>query len=219
MCGRYGFTSSDEELSERFELEKWDFEFRASYNVAPTQVMPIIERHSPNSLHERKWGIQPSWSKMFLINAQASKLATSKVWSKAFRESRCIVPANFFYEWKRLSDEKLPYLIRLKSKEIMGLAGLVVEYRDAKGETKNGYVIITTEPNSLMEEIHNRMPVILNKEDEEAWLNPDNTEPDQLEKFLRSYPSSEMEAYPVSSLVNSPKNNFPEITKEYIVKD
>lgn len=216
MCGRYGFTTTDEELSERFDLEARDFELRESYNVAPTQEMPIIERHSPNSLHIRKWGIQPSWSKMFLINAQASKLATSKVWKDAYLTSRCIVPASFFYEWKRLGDSKQPYLIKLKNKDIFGFAGIVIDYKNVKGENKKGYVIITTEPNSLMEEIHNRMPVILKKEDEDGWLNPDNSEPEQLGNFLYSYPASDMEAYPVSSIVNSPRNNNPGIIKRII---
>ena len=212
MCGRYGFTyPSKKYLEERFDLSEI-FDLDNSYNVAPTQTMPVVERHSPNSLHLRQWGIQPAWSKMFLINAQASKLSTSKVWSKAFRESRCIIPASYFYEWKRLDDGKQPFLIRLKNNEMMGFAGLVVTYKDNTGEEKEGFVIITTEPNELMEKIHNRMPVILRRSDEEEWLNPDITESEKLEKFLNPYPAQEMEAYPISSQVNSPKNNYPEIT-------
>ena len=218
MCGRYGYTTSDEELSNRFDLGISDFELRESYNVAPTHVMPIIERHSPNSMHKRKWGIFPSFMKGgMLINAQAEKLAISGVWKKAYMESRCIVPANFFYEWKVLSDgTKLAHLIRLKNKEIMGFAGLVVTTKDKNGEENTGYVIITTEANPLMAEIHNtkhRMPVILRREHEDEWLNPDIAEPEILNEYLIQFPESEMEAYPVSSLVNSPKNNFPEITK------
>ncbi len=214
MCGRYGFSVKDErEFLDRFDIETVNFELRDSYNVAPTQEMPVIERHSPNSLHLRKWGVQPAWSKTSLINAQAEKVATSNVWKKAFVESRCIIPASFFYEWKRLSDGKQPFLIKLKKQDIFGFAGLVVKYHDEKKQEHEGYVIITTTPNALMEKIHNRMPVILRKEDEDEWLNPDNVEPEKLMKFLEPYPASEMEAYPVSSLVNSPKNNFPEVTK------
>lgn len=214
MCGRYGFSVKDErEFLNRFEIETINFELRDSYNVSPTQEMPVIERHSPNSLHLRKWGVQPGWSKMFLINAQAEKVATSNMWKKSLSESRCIIPANFFYEWKRTTDGKQPYLIHLKNKQMFGFAGLLVTYHDEDKKEKEGFVIITTTPNSLMEKIHNRMPVILKKEDEDDWLNPDNVEPEQLLKLLKPYPASEMDAYPVSSLVNTPKNNFKEITK------
>jgi putative SOS response-associated peptidase YedK len=216
MCGRYGFSIKDErELLNRFEIETINFDLRESYNVAPSQKMPIIERHSPNSVHLRKWGIKPSWSKIFLINAQAEKLTTSNLWKKAFIENRCIIPATYFFEWKRNPDGKQPYIIKLKNQNLFGFAGLLVKYHDDKKQEKVGFIIITTKPNELMEKIHNRMPVILNKDIEDDWLNPENEEPDILLKFLSSYPASEMEAYPISSLVNSPKNNFKEITKQY----
>ncbi|HSW96402.1 MAG TPA: SOS response-associated peptidase [Candidatus Saccharimonadales bacterium] len=215
MCGRYGFSIKDErEVLERFDIEKINFELRNSYNVAPTQEMPIVERHSPNSLNLRKWGIFPSFMNGgMLINAQAEKLAISGVWKKAFIENRCIVPATFFYEWKKLSDGKQPYLIKPKYQKLFGFAGIIVKYHDKEKKEKEGYIIITTTPNSLMKEIHNRMPVILRKEDEDEWLNPDNVEPEKLLKLLTPYPASEMEAYPISTLVNTPKNNFPEIIK------
>lgn len=214
MCGRYGFTIKDQrEFLNRFDIETINFELNNSYNVAPTQEMPVVERHSPNSVHLRKWGIQPAWSKMFLINAQSEKLATSSLWKKAFMESRCIIPASFFYEWKKDADGKQPYLIKLKKQNLFGLAGILVRYHDDKKKEHEGYIIITTTPNSLMEKIHNRMPAILRKEDEDEWLNPDNVEPEKLLKLINPFPASEMEAYQISSLVNSPKNNFPEIIK------
>ncbi len=214
MCGRYGFSIKDErEFLDRFDIETINFELRESWNVAPTQEMPVVERHSPNSAHLRKWGIQPAWSKMSLINAQSEKLASSNVWKKAFIESRCIIPATYFYEWRRLSDGKQPYLIKLKHQDLFGFAGLLVKYHDDKKQEKEGYIIITTTPNSLMEKIHNRMPVILRKDDEDEWLNPDNVEPEKLLKMLNPFLASDMEAYPISSLINSPKNNFPDVTK------
>jgi len=214
MCGRYGFTYENEkDFLNRFEIDSIEFELRESYNVAPTQSMPVIERHSPNSLHLRKWGVKPSWNpKLFLINAKAEGVATSNIWKRAFIESRCIVPASYFFEWKVLSDGKQPYLIKLKHEKMFGFASLLVTYHDEKKEEQQGYVIITTTPNSLMENIHNRMPVILRKEDEDEWLNPDVVEPEKLLKLLNPYPTAEMEAYPVASLVNTPKNNFKEVT-------
>ncbi len=214
MCGRYGFTDT-RDIYNRFDAEREDFDLHENYNVAPTQEMPVVERHSPNSVYIRKWGFKPGWANMFLINAQAEKLATSKTWSKAFRESRCIIPANYFFEWKKLSDGKQPYLIQLKNKELFGFAGLLMTYHDDKKVEHQGFVIITTTPNKLMGDIHNRMPVILRKEDEDEWLNPDNVESEKLMKLLNPYPTEDMEAYPVSSLVNKPANNFPEILKPF----
>ena len=219
MCGRYGFTTSDEELSNRFDLETIGFDLRDSWNVAPTHEMPVIEKHSPNAAYLRKWGVFPGFMKGgILINAQAEKVATSPIWKKAYLESRCIVPFNFFYEWKVLKDGKQPYLIAVKDKKLMGFAGLVVTTKNKDGEEHTGYVIITTSANPLMREIHNtkhRMPVILTKEHEEIWLNPDNADDEIVSKCLTQYPESDMEAYMVSSLVNKPANNFPELMKEF----
>ncbi len=212
MCGRYGFTDPDQ-LYARFDVEEHLKDLKDNYNVAPTQEMPVIEKHSPNSVHIRKWGFKPGWANMFLINAQSEKLSSSSMWSRAFRESRCIIPATYFFEWKKLSDGKQPFLIRLKNKKMFGFAGLLLTYHDEHKKEHQGFVIITTTPNKTMEQIHNRMPVILKKEDEEEWLNPDNTEPEKLLKLLNPYPDDEMESYPISSLVNKPANNFPEITK------
>lgn len=212
MCGRYGLLTNGNDISREFNADRPDFEIKENYNAAPTQEMPVIERHSPNSLHVRFWGFQPHWSPKVLINAQAEKLSVSSVWKKAFLESRCIVPADYFFEWKRLTDGKQPYLIRLKNKKMMGFAGLTLISKDKSEKEQIGFVIITTTPNSLMKQIHNRMPAILRKEDEDEWLNPDNSEPEKLEKMLMPISASEMETYPVSSIVNSPKNNSPEIT-------
>jgi len=211
MCGRYGLISSEKEIVDRFDIQNSDFDLKENYNTAPTQKMPIVERHSPNSLHILTWGFQPGWSPKILINAQAEKLAQSNVWKKAFAERRCIVPADYFFEWKRTSDGKQPFLIRLKNKSMMGFAGIVIEHKGKDGKIEEGFVIITTAPNGLMESIHNRMPAILRKEDEEEWLNPDNIEPEKLQKMLEPISEKDMEAYEVSSIVNSPKNNSKEI--------
>jgi putative SOS response-associated peptidase YedK len=216
MCGRYGFTvEKEEDFLRRFDLENAEFELMNNWNVAPTQEMPIIERHSPNSVHLRKWGMQPVWSPMYLINAKIEKLATSRFWSKPFQTSRVIVPASYFIEWQKLEDKsKQPYIIRLKSKEMYGFAGLLVSTKDEKGNDMEGYVIITQPAGEFMSDIHHRQPCILKKEDEDAWLNPDIVESEKLLPLLTPFPyESEMEKFPVSSLVNKPANNFPELLK------
>lgn len=211
MCGRYGFSATESELSERFDLEAWEFELRDSYNVAPTQTMPVIERHSPNSLHLASWGYKPGWSKMLLINAKTEKLMESRVWKTAFLENRCIIPANYFIEWKVVDGAKQPILIKLKNRSLFGMAGLVFE-QEGKAGVEKVYVDITTSPNSLLEKIHARMTSILRPEDEDGWLNPD-TEPERLLKMLEPYPTSEMEAYPIDQRINSPRNNDVSLIK------
>jgi putative SOS response-associated peptidase YedK len=216
MCGRYGFhKESEAEFLERFELAKAEFELGDNWNVAPTQEMPVIERHSPNSVHLRKWGMQPGWSKMFIINAKIEKLVDSRFWNKPFRESRIIVPASYFIEWQKSEDGgKQPYVIGLKNKKMYGFAGLLVTTKDKEGVEQTGYVIITQEAGKFMNPIHHRQPAILKRENEEEWLNPDNTDPEYLLKLLGAFPyEEEMEKFPVSSLVNKPANNFPEILK------
>lgn len=213
MCGRYGLITGEKEILKRFDIRKFDGNFSKNYNIAPSQRMPVVLRQSPNSLKIEEWGFTPGWSNRILINAQAEKLAISRVWKKAFIESRCIIPADYFFEWKRTENGKKPYLIKLKNKKIMGFAGLILNYIDDKGKDKNGFVIITTKPNSLMEKIHNRMPAILRVEDEDDWLNPDNVEEDKLGKMLLPIKSEEMEDFEIGLEVNSPKNNNPEIIK------
>jgi putative SOS response-associated peptidase YedK len=120
-----------------------------------------------------------------------------------FREGRCLIPATHFFEWQKLADGKQPFAFALSEQKAFAFAGV---YNDS------GFVILTTLPNTLMEPVHNRMPCILAKDVEDDWLNPDTSE-DQLIAMLKPYPADQMKKWPVSSLVNKPQNNFPEILK------
>lgn len=210
MCGRYGLIAKKNEIIKRFEVENTDFDFKENFNIAPSLKMPVVERHSPNSIHLRKWGILAS-DRYFTINARTDKLERFFLWKKAIQQSRIIIPADYFFEWKREGNNKQPYLFRLKNKQMFGFAGLLIDYKDKENKDQTGFVILTTEANSIMRPVHDRLPCILKKEDEEEWLNPDNVELEQLMKYLNPYPSVNMEAFPVSQIVNSPKNNSKEI--------
>lgn len=212
MCGRYGLISNEKKLKKRFEIENSNIKFKENYNVAPSLELPVVERHSPNSLHLREWGAF-LYGKYFTINARTDKIESNNLWKKSLQERRIIIPADYFFEWQRTEKEKQPYLFRLKSKELMGLAGFLIDYKDKEGNERTGFVIITGEANSLMQPIHDRHPIILRKEDEDEWLNPDLVEYEHLQKFLKPYPSDEMERFPVSQAVNSPKNNTASIIK------
>lgn len=205
MCGRYGFTKKSD-LKRRYDLAYDDeiLEWRESYNIAPTQPAVIITKNSPNAAHIRKFGIKAPWKEsMLLINAQSETVIEKRTYKTMFRESRCLIPADFFYEWKKTTDGKQPYAFSLQDEGIMSFAGI---YND------EGFVILTGKPNELMKDVHDRHPIILRKEDEETWLNLD-TDEDQLMNLLRPYPASEMKKWEVSTAVNSPRNNSSEIIR------
>ncbi len=212
MCGRYGLISGDREILERFEIAEFDGDIKENYNVTPSLKMPVVERHSPNSLHLREWGVL-LYEKYFTINARTDKIESNNIWKKSIQERRCIIPANFFFEWKREGKNKQPYLFRLKNKELMGFAGFLIEFVDKNKKERTGFVMITTEANDIMKPIHDRLPAILKRKDEDDWLNPDIVELEHLDKMLQPYPSDEMEMFPVSEAVNKPINNSPEIIK------
>lgn len=175
--------------------------------------MPVVAQHSPNSVELMKWGFLRSWSPRPLINATAEKVASSQVFRKAFERQRCLVPASGFYEWKATPEGKIPHYITLKTSPLFSFAGLYEVSKDTDGKEVTTYTIITTTPNKLMASMHNRMPVILHQADEDTWLNPDNVETMELQRLLVPYPETEMQAWPVSRAVNSPRNDGEELIK------
>lgn len=217
MCGRYTLTNTAG-MAARFKAEQPELPLKARYNVAPSQVMPVVVRNSPNHFELMKWGLIPFWSKepkagYSTINARAEGIADKPAYRKPIRSQRCLIPADGFYEWQKTGTTKQPYFIHLKDEELFGFAGLYDIYRDKEGNELKTFTIITTEANELMAPIHNRMPVILRPEDEDLWLDPGVTDPQQVLDLLRPYSVKEMEAYPVSKQVNSPENDVPELVK------
>ncbi len=217
MCGRYTVTKT-EGLTERFKAEQPQLPITARYNVAPSQVMPVVLRNSPNRVEWLKWGLVPFWSKepkagYSTINARAEGIADKPTYRKPIRSQRCIVPADGFYEWQKTGVGKQPYYIQLKDGQLFGFAGLYDIYRDQDGQELKTFTIITTEANELMAPIHNRMPVILRPEDEDLWLDKAVTDPQAVVGLLQPYPAELMVAYPVSKLVNKPENDLPELVR------
>ena len=215
MCGRYGFTKP-EKLKERFHTENSLPDFKPRYNIAPSETLPVVVSTGERRVELMRWGLVPFWAKdekigYKMINARAETLSEKPSFRKALTLQRCIVPADGFFEWKRLGREKLPYYFFLKNNEVFGFAGLYDVWKDEKGKELKTYTIITTTPNALLEPVHNRMPAILEIRDEDEWLNADETEPARLIRLLHPYPAGEMEAYPVSSLVNSPSHDTKEV--------
>jgi putative SOS response-associated peptidase YedK len=160
-----------------------------------------------------RWGLLPSWVKdpaerHHPINAKAETAAILPMFRQAYRKSRVLVPADGFYEWKALAGGKQPYLIRMRDGSPFGMAGLLEHWQGPEGEVVT-FAILTTEPNPLMAEIHNRMPVIVRPEDYGLWLDPALGDADSLRPLAAPFPAQFMEAYPVSRKVGNPANEGP----------
>jgi putative SOS response-associated peptidase YedK len=213
MCGRYTLAAPVNELVEQFDIDEYPSSITTSYNIAPTQeVAAVIAEDEKRKLEMLRWGLVPAWADdpnigNRMINARSETVAEKPSFRKAFKDRRCLVLSDGFYEWRRTPDGKQPYYIHMKDGSPFAFAGLWESWRDA--QEIRSCTIITTEANELVGDIHNRMPVILAPEDYSLWLDPDFKEREALTSLLRPYPNDAMEAYPVSRRVNSPSNNAP----------
>jgi len=217
MCGRYTLSISLAELQLRFAFPAADLEHPERYNIAPTQsVLTVVNQGQEHNLAEyMRWGLVPSWAKDIsigsrMINARAESVAEKPSFRRALQKRRCLVLSDGFYEWKGTGKNKQPMYIGLESGEPFGMAGLWEAWKSPDGDWLHSCTIITTQPNALMEEIHNRMPVILPRESESVWLDPGVDDPSKLTDLLQPYPADAMTARPVSGLVNNARNDFPE---------
>jgi len=211
MCGRYSLICIDD-MGSRFRVTNPSFGFRSHFNIAPGRMMPVIVRRGQPEAVMMEWGLVPHWAKernaaQHLINARAETLAEKPSFRTLLNGRRCLVPASGFYEWKKEGRRKTPFYFRLRERPVFSFAGLYDVWHDPQGEGYATYTIITTGPNELMAPIHNRMPAILFPEDETLWVSHDVLTPVTLTRILAPYPDGEMEAYPVSPLVNNPAND------------
>ncbi len=223
LCGRFTLSAEFNEIIDRFSIEAHVQEelYHPSYNVAPSQpVLSVINDGKRNRLGYLQWGLIPSWSKdekigFKLINARAETLAEKPSFQNAYKQRRCLIIADSFYEWKRIDQQtKIPMRIKLKSAKLFAMAGIWERWKSPKGNTLYTCSVVTTIPNKLMQGIHDRMPVILNPETEKLWLNPTISDIHRLDHLLTPLQEGLLEAYEVSNLVNSPKNNSPQLIEK-----
>lgn len=212
MCGRFTRTQSVPEISKEFGVAQVSGDLGPSHNIAPTQKVAVIITDVIKQLVPVRWGLVPSWAKDIsvgskMINARAETITEKASYRNAFKKRRCLVVADGFYEWQNLGGTKRPVYIRLKTGKPFGFAGLYEVWNSPEGEAITTCTIVTTEANEIMEPIHERMPVIIPKQDEDIWLDSATQDQGLLLKLLKPYPAEQMEAYPVSKRVNSPKNN------------
>jgi len=215
MCGRFVRAVSIEDIADEFEVDKPSFDLSPSYNIAPSQNIAIIMNDKKRSMALCRWGLIPSWAKdpkigYKMINARAETVAEKPSFRSSFKKHRILVPATGFYEWKKEGTSKVPFYIGLTSGNPFGFAGLLSVWISPEKKQICTCTIITTSANDRLHEIHDRMPVIIHKTDEDRWLDPAEQDTDTLLSFLKPYPSDKMNYYLVSARVNSPANNSPE---------
>jgi putative SOS response-associated peptidase YedK len=213
MCGRYALSATAAQLIEHFQLLSCP-EYGARYNIAPQSHIPIIRYKADVGRVGQlvKWGLIPSWSKdpnigNKLNNARSETVAEKPSFRSSFARHRCLIPANGFYEWKAISVDgkvrKQPYYIHPTNPEgFFAFAGLLAAWKPPECDTVVSTCIITTGPNEVMAPIHDRMPVILQRGQFDAWLDPSNNNIEALKTMLLPFQSDQMDAYPVSTSIN-----------------
>lgn len=217
MCGRFSLISDLSALQLRFDFENPLTDYALCYNIAPTQhVLTVRPENGRNIAENMRWGLIPSWAKDMsignrAINARAETLAERPMFRTALRRRRCLIVADGFYEWTGTRKARQPMRILLKTGEPFAFAGLWESWTSPEGGMIHSCTIITTTPNDVMRPIHDRMPVILRREEEAAWLDHTNEDAAALHSLLAPYPPDMMDAYPVSTLVNSPANDTPDV--------
>jgi len=212
MCGRFTIVPTID-FHERFSLPPGPA-VTPRYNVAPGQQVPVIVRKDRNRAIAMTWGLLPSFVKdpvggHPMINARAETLLGKPAFRSAVQENRCLVPASGFYEWKKEGARKIPFYIRMKSANLFSIAGIFGIQEVPEGGELATFAIITTEPNVLLAGLHDRMPAILPRHQEESWIRPGRIGPSDIARILAPFPAGEMEAFPVSGMVNDPANEGP----------
>jgi len=216
MCGRFVSASPPDEIARYFDAEPPEAALEPNYNVAPTNdVYAVLETGEARKVEPLHWGLVPRWAKELsignkMINARAETVATKNAYKYAFRKKRCIIPADGFFEWKKIAGQKAkqPYFIHRNDGEPMAFAGLWEVWRDPKNpdEEVHSCCIITGEPNDKVRDVHDRMPVMLPPSAWDTWLDPQQQDVELLGKLLVPAPASIIDLHPVSTEVNNVRN-------------
>lgn len=217
MCGRFSLFTPGERIENQFGVTI-DHDLEPRYNVAPTQPVAAVRLNKAGDGREftyLTWGLIPSWAKdpkigSRMINARSETAAEKPSFRAAFKRRHCLIPATGFYEWKKMPDGKQPMFIHSADGQPFGLAGLWEIWYSADGSEIQSCTILTTTPNDFMASIHNRMPVIIEPQDYSMWLDPGDN-PEDVHHLMRPYDPQKMDAYPVSTTVNNPRNDTPDI--------
>lgn len=217
MCGRYSISANASQLAERFKIDVPEA-YQNRYNASPTQILPVITNENPEGISFFYWGVVPKFAKNKAIspklyNINSETLLQKASSSKGLQSRRCLIPADGFFDWKNVGKKrKVPYRFIIKQNELFAFAGLWEEYEDEEEGMVHTFSIITTSANKITSEMNGQMPAILSKENEKQWLNNSLT-PEEWVKMLKPYPTESMSSFTVSSFLNNPDYERPEVLK------
>jgi putative SOS response-associated peptidase YedK len=221
MCGRYRLSRRKQIIEEYFDTPTWDDDWSPRYNVAPTQAVPVIRQHPKEPIRQistMRWGLIPHWSKdassaASTINARSETAATKPAFRDPLKFRRCLTPADGFYEWKRTGTAKQPFCFEVNDGELFAFAGLWDGWKDANGNWVKTCSILTTTPNAVTSAIHDRMPVILDRDSYDLWLDPVMNNAGVVSELLKPLDGSPMRCYPVSTRINHVANDDQECSR------
>lgn len=221
MCGRYALTASPEQLMILFDLLQVTFDLVPRYNLAPTQIAPVVHLGDDGlrTLTPMSWGLVPRWAKdrsigSRLINARSETVTEKPAFRTAFRQRRCLVPADGFYEWRRTAAGKQPYFIHRADHTPLVMAGLWEQWQDPNGqESLQTFTILTTHANHFLSQLHDRMPVFIDRDRFDDWLNGDASDETSRATWLRPAAEDLLVMHPVSTRVNSPAHDEPTLVE------
>ena len=217
MCGRFTLSASPTSLTETFPGFELPDQLTPRYNITPTQNVAVVANNNPGKIELFRWGLIPSWAKdptigNRMINARSETLSQKPSFRTAYRRWRCLILADGYYEWRKEpgGGAKTPFYIRMASEKPFAFAGLWEQWQPSRdADAVLSCTILTCPPNEMLERIHHRMPVILDYDAYDLWLEPNNQPPAEMNHLLKPYPADAMTAYAVSRLVNKPQNDSP----------
>lgn len=219
MCGRFALSIPMNELMDYFEVED-GVEFATRYNIAPTQDVLVVRNNTENKREFAlvRWGLIPSWQNeedisSDWINARAETAAEKPLFKNAFKQRRCLIVADGFYEWQK-GKTKTPFYIYKKDGKPLAMAGLWEQWESKSGEAIESCTILTSNANRLVKPIHHRMPAILQRPEFATWLNVENQNVEKLQHLLRPYEAENLASYAVSTFVNSPTHEGKECVQQ-----
>ena len=215
MCGRYRLSRRKQIIEECFESAPWDDDWSPRYNIAPTQPVPVIRQNPREPVRELslvRWGLIPSWAKdasaaARMINARSETAATKPAFRDALKFRRCLIPADGFYEWVRTGKTKQPYCFEVNAGELFAFAGIWDRWWDPSGNAVETCSILTTTPNTVTSAVHDRMPVILDPDSYDLWLDPGMQNVTAISELLKPFDGRLMRCYPVSKRINHVAND------------
>jgi putative SOS response-associated peptidase YedK len=221
MCGRYRLSRRKQMIEEYFGTVSGEDDWTPRFNIAPTQSVPVIRQNPKEPRRElslMRWGLIPSWAKDMsgaasMINARSETADTKPAFRDAIKSRRCLIPADGFYEWQRRGKSKQPYCFEVRDGELFAFAGLWDRWRDPSGQWLKSCSILTTSPNAVTSAVHDRMPVILEPDSYDVWLDPGMRDVVAASELLKPYDAQLMRRFPVSTRINYVANDDEECSE------